>query len=465
MAKKFMGDDFLLQNELAVKLYNEIKDLPIIDYHCHLIPQQIAENKKFKNITEIWLGGDHYKWRLMRSFGIEEKYITGDADDYEKFVAWARTIENAFGNPLYHWTHLELKRYFDCDLLLSEKTAKEVWEQCNKVISSPAFSVWNIFEKFHVESLCTTDDPIDSLEYHKQIKAAGIKTIVLPTFRPNFIMNPAHEKFVSYVKTLGELASIDIKNYADIRNAMYNRIEYFHANGGRLSDHSLDEPAYVEATADELDVIVAKALAGEAVCNCEIQKYSSMLYRDLGLKYGEMGWTMQVHMNAQRNNNTRMFGKLGADTGFDCIMDSATTRPIARLLDSLATEDKLPKTVLYSLNPSNDDALAAMIGNFQGGGVKGKMQHGSAWWFNDTKSGMQKQMIALANMGLLAAFIGMLTDSRSFLSYTRHEYFRRVMVNLIVGWVEAGEVPEDFDKLAEICKGISYCNAKNYFNF
>ena len=463
--KAFMDADFLLQSGTAKKLFDAVKELPIIDYHCHLEPREIAENKRFANITEIWLGGDHYKWRLMRANGVDERFITGDAPDYEKFEKWCETIEDCIGSPLYHWTHLELQRYFNYNKTLSRKTAKDAWEHCNAVLASDDFTVWGIFEKFNVESLCTTDDPADSLEYHKQIAKSGIKTKVLPTLRPGKALAIADAGFAAYAAQLGALTGTTVDSYPSLWAALESRIDFFHENGCRLSDHALDPPVFAPCTDAEADAIVKKALRGEAICACEDAKFKTALMLSLGRKYAALGWTMQLHMCAFRNNNSRMFKALGADKGYDSIGDALVVEPISRYLDALATDDALPKTILYSLNPAADDLLATMIGNFQGGGVKGKMQHGSAWWFNDTKTGMIKQMTTLANLGMLARFIGMLTDSRSFLSYTRHEYFRRIAVNLLAEWVENGEFPNDEEKLIEIACGISYENAKEYFGF
>ena len=463
--KAFMDADFLLGSETAKQLFAQVKDLPIIDYHCHLEPKEIAENKRFRNITEIWLGGDHYKWRLMRANGVDERFVTGDAPDYEKFEKWCETIEDCIGSPLYHWTHLELQRYFDYHGLLSKQTAKEAWEVCNAVIAREDFTVWSIFEKFNVESLCTTDDPADSLEYHMQIAASGIATKVLPTLRPGKAMAIADAGFAAYAAKLGELTGRKVDSFDSLWAALDSRINFFHANGCRLSDHALDPPVFAPCDGAAADAIVQKALRNDAICACEDAQFKTALMLRLGKKYADLGWTMQLHMCAQRNNNSRMFAALGADKGYDSMSDAPVVAPIAQFLDALEADGKLPKTILYSLNPAADDLLAAMIGNFQGGGVKGKIQHGSAWWFNDTKTGMVKQMTTLANLGMLSRFVGMLTDSRSFLSYTRHEYFRRIMVNLLADWVENGEFPNGEAKLAEIARGIAYENAKGYFGF
>ena len=463
--KEFMGDDFLLQSELAVALYNEVKDLPIVDYHCHLEPREIAENKRFENITEIWLYGDHYKWRLMRANGVEERFITGDATDWEKFEKWAETIEDCIGNPLYHWTHLELKRYFDYHGLLSAKTAKEVWDICNAKIALEDFCVHNILAQFKVEMVGTTDDPADTLEHHAAIKNAGLGTKVLPTLRPGHLYNITDPNFVPYLERLSEISGIEIENYGDLMDAMEKRVDFFHEMGCRASDIGMDDVVFEEYSAFEIDVIFNKAISGKPLTREEVDKYRTALMVDLGVMYADKGWIVQYHMNALRSNNTVMFNALGADTGYDSISDAPLAKPLARLLDTLAQEGKLSKTILYSLNPAHDDIIATMIGNFQGGGARGKIQFGSAWWVNDTKTGMEKQMIALANNGMLARFVGMLTDSRSFLSYPRHEYFRRIMVNLIANWVICGEFPNDFEKLSQIAKDISYYNARNFFEY
>jgi len=463
--KEFLGDDFLLQSELAVRLYQEVKDLPIVDYHCHLEPHEIAQNKRFKNITEIWLRGDHYKWRLMRANGVDERFITGDATDWEKFEKWAETIDDCIGNPLYHWTHLELRRYFDYYGLLSAKTAQEVWDICNAKIAAEDFNVHNILAKFKVEMIGTTDDPADSLEHHAAIKESGLATKVLPTLRPGHLYNIDSPGFEPYLEKLSKISGVEIDNYSDLMLAMQNRVDFFHEMGCRASDIGMDTVVYEEYSPFEIDVIFNKAINGKQLTQEEIDKYRTSLMIDLGIMYANKGWAVQYHMNALRNNNTAMLEALGADKGFDSIDDTSLAKPLARLLDDLATEGKLAKTILYSLNPSQDDIITTMIGNFQGGGIKGKIQHGSAWWANDTKTGMEKQMISLANNGMLARFIGMLTDSRSFLSYPRHEYFRRIMVNLLANWVIAGEFPNDFEKLSQIAKDISYYNARNFFEY
>ncbi|HZG86676.1 glucuronate isomerase [Paenibacillus sp.] len=467
MAKPFMDENFMLQSETAETLYHEYaKSMPIIDYHCHLSPQEIFENKQYKNITEVWLYGDHYKWRAMRSNGVEERLCTGDASDYDKFLAYARTVPMTIGNPLYHWTHLELKRYFGVEELLNEKTAPAIWEKVNAQLTSGGFGARDFITKSNVKVICTTDDPTDSLEYHAKIKEDPTFDVqVLPSFRPDKGLEINRKGFLDWIAKLGAAANQPINDYDALLAALENRVDFFHAVGGRVSDHALDYVPYAAATKDEAAAIFAKALKGEAVSLHEEQQYKTYTLVFLGKLYAERGWVMQYHMNALRSNNTRMFEALGPDTGFDSINDSAIAQPLSRLLDAIDRESGLPKTVLYSLNPVQNHIVGTMIGNFQGGGIAGKMQFGSGWWFNDTKEGMIAQMKALADLGLLSRFVGMLTDSRSFLSYTRHEYFRRILCNLLGEWVEAGEFPDDRELLGEIVQNICYYNAKNYFPF
>ncbi|MDD4295861.1 MAG: glucuronate isomerase [Ruminiclostridium sp.] len=465
--KKFMDEDFMLQNETAKILYNEYaKDMPIIDYHCHLSPKEIAENRKYKNITELWLGGDHYKWRVIRGNGVLEKYITGDSDDKEKFMKWAETMPYIIGNPLYHWTHLELKRYFGIDKILSPQTAEEIWERCNSLLLLDEFSARGFILRSNVESLCTTDDPVDNLEYHRSLKNdKSFPVNVLPTFRPDKALNINLDGFSEYVQLLSKAADCDISSIADIKKALSVRIDYFHDNGCRISDHALEYSIYQEADDAELDRIFKKALNGENIDQISADMYKTHLLVFLGREYAKKGWTMQLHMSTIRNNNTRMFKELGPDTGYDAMGDSHQAKALALFLDALDRTNELPKTILYSLNPGDNDILATIMGCFQGDGIPGKMQLGSAWWFNDHKEGMEKQMIALANQGLFGRFIGMLTDSRSFLSYTRHEYFRRILCNLIGRWAEDGEVPNDMEVLGNMVQEICYYNARDYFGF
>ncbi|ENH96521.1 glucuronate isomerase [Gracilibacillus halophilus YIM-C55.5] len=465
--KPFMDENFVLTNPTAEKLYHQYaKDLPIIDYHCHLSPQEIYENTQFENITKIWLYGDHYKWRAMRANGVEEKYVTGDASDYDKFLAWAKTVPKLIGNPLYHWTHLELKRYFSVEEPLNEHTAPAIWEKVNQQLNSGEWNVRDFIVKSGVEVVCTTDDPTDSLEFHEKIKADDQFDVkILPSYRPDKGLEINREGFTDWVNKLAEVSHMTIDSYDAFLQALANRINFFHDIGGRVSDHALDEVVYQEATASEVANIFNKALAGEAVTAEEEAKYKSYTLTFLGKKYHEKGWAMQYHINAHRNNNTRMFNELGPDTGYDSMNDALLAKPLVGLLDSLDQADAMPKTILYSLNPRDNVTIATIMGSFQGGGVPGKMQFGTAWWFNDTKLGMINQMETLADIGVFSQFIGMLTDSRSFLSYTRHEYFRRIMCNLIGQWVENGEYPNDEAALADIVQNVSYYNAKKYFQF
>jgi len=404
----FINDKFMLKNKTAVKLYEAVKDLPIIDYHCHISPKMIAENYQFKNAFELFLGGDHYKWRQMRTNGVDEKFITGDADDFDKWMKFAETMPLLIGNPLYHWTHLELKRYFGIDEQLSPKTAKAIWDHINACLAKDDFRVQSLIKKSNVETICTTDAPYDTLEYHRQLK--DFSTKVVPAFRPDL---------------------------ANINSDITERMDFFHENGCRLSDHAVDEIN---------DEIIEKLVF-------------------LGEEYAKRGWVWQLHLGALRNNNSRMFEKLGPDVGFDSVNDFQIAEGLSKILDSLEKKDMLPKTILYTLNPKDNYVLGTMLGNFQGGGIPGKIQFGSGWWFNDQRDGMEGQMKALSNLGMIARFVGMLTDSRSFVSYTRHEYFRRILCNLLGKWVEEGEYPKDMDMLRKIASDICYYNAKEYFNF
>jgi len=463
--KKFMDEDFLLESQTAKILYEKYaKDMPIIDFHCHLSPKEIYESKRFRNITEVWLGGDHYKWRLMRANGISEDYITGNADDYEKFLAWAKTIPLAIGNPIYHWTHLELKRYFGIEDVLNEKTAPIIWKKANDVLST--LSARDIILKSNVEVICTTDDPVDSLEYHIKLKEdTKFNVKVYPTFRPDKGLNIERETFIPWVEKLGEVCSTKITDYDEFLQAIRSRAEFFHSVGCRVSDHALDDLVYLDASKDEVAKIFKKALDKESLTIEEIAKYKTYTLRYLGKVYSELGWAMQFHINALRNNNTRMFNILGPDTGYDSINDNHVAIALVKFLDSLEKENSLPKTILYSLNPKDNYVLATIMGSFQDGSIPGKMQLGAAWWFNDSKDGNLQQMKDLANLGLLGRFVGMVTDSRSFLSYARHEYFRRLLCNLVGEWVESGEYPYDLDALSRIVQGVCYYNAKEYFGF
>ena len=462
--KNFMCEDFLLSNETAVRLYHDYaKTMPIMDYHCHLNPKEIYENKQFKNITEVWLYGDHYKWRAMRSNGVDEKFITGDGSDYEKFLAFAKTVPMLLGNPLYHWVHLELQRFFGINEVLNEKTAPAIWEKVNKMLSGEGFRVKDLIKKSNVTVICTTDDPIDSLEYHQKIKAdKNFNVRVLPAFRPDKGVEISRGFFLPWLEKLVEVNGSAINNYSEFLQALKARVNYFHENGCRVSDHALDSVPYAEASLAEVEAIFVKALKKDTLSLLETEQFRTYTLKFLSGLYTKLEWTMQFHLNAMRNNNTAMFNKLGADVGFDSINDSSIAYPLSRLLDSIETEYTLPKTIIYSLNALDNDVIGTMLGNFQGG-IPGKIQFGAAWWFNDTKEGMIAQMKSLANLGLLSRFVGMLTDSRSFLSYTRHEYFRRILCNLIGEWVENGEFPNDMELFGSIVEGICYNNAKEYF--
>lgn len=463
--KQFMDDNFLLNNKTAEKLYHDYaKEMPIFDYHCHLNPKEIAENKKYRNITEIWLGGDHYKWRAMRINGIEEKYITGDASDKEKFIKWAETMPICIGNPLYHWTLLELKIYFNINTRLSPDTAEEIWEKCNEMLKRDEFSARELIKRSNVKVVCTTDDPADSLEYHiAMAKDSTLGFKVLPAFRPDKAINIDKEGFAVWLCKLGTAAGIEIKTFEDLKKALAQRIEFFHQVGCRLSDHALDSVAYREGTEEEASNILEKALADSVLTEAEIQKYKTQMLLFLGREYAHRNWVMQLHIGAIRNNSKRMLKRLGADTGYDAIGDYVFAEALANTLNALDETDELPKTILYCLNPRDNEVLGSITGCFQREGIPGKIQFGSGWWFNDQKDGIIRQMTTLANLGLLRRFIGMLTDSRSFLSYARHEYFRRVLCNLLGEWVENGEAPEDMELLENMVRDICFNNARNYF--
>ena len=463
---KFMDENFLLKTPAAQRLYKEYAaKMPIYDYHCHLSPKEIAEDKKYKNITEIWLYGDHYKWRFMRSMGVDERYCTGDASDYEKFLAYAKCVSRAIGNPLYHWTHLELQRYFNVYEPLNEKTAPEIWEKVNKIIAEGDFSARSLIKKSNVALIGTTDDPIDTLEYHAKIRELkDFDTKVVPAFRPDKAVNINLDGFKEYIAKLSEAGKKEIKNYADLKEVLSSRIDFFASMGSKISDHAVGYVPYIEASDDEIDAILKKALNGEKCTDEEVEKYKTSIITFFAKEYAKRDWVMQIHIGALRNNNTNMFKKLGPDTGFDSINDNKIAHKLSRFMDNLDKGGNLPKVILYSLNPNDNYTLAAMLGNFQKGGVKGKIQLGSAWWFNDNIDGMELQMKALANLGALAAFVGMLTDSRSFLSYPRHEYFRRILCNIVGQWVEDGEIYDEEDILKEIIEGVSFNNAKEYFN-
>ena len=450
----FINDNFMLKTETARKLYDAVKDLPIIDYHCHLSPKMIAEDYKFRNAFDLFLGGDHYKWRQMRTNGVDEEYITGGADEYEKFKAFARTLPYLIGNPLYHWTHLELKRYFDIDETLNEESCERIWNRVNECLAKDEYSAQNLIRRSNVAIICTTDDPIDTLEYHEQLQ--NFETKILPTFRPDKAVEIGKETFLPYIAQTG------VKTYDELVAWMRSRIQFFHDHGCRLSDHALE---YVPFGIGDAEAAFNKRMAGGELTNEEIDAFKTAMLTVCAEEYTRLGWAMQLHIGALRNNNRRMYEKLGADVGFDSINDLCIAENLSKFMDSLEYRDVLPKTILYTLNPKDNYVLGTMLGNFQKAPVAGKIQFGSGWWFNDQRDGMEAQMQALANLGMLARFVGMLTDSRSFVSYPRHEYFRRILCNLIGKWVEEGEYPADMERLTEIVSGICYHNALRYFNF
>ena len=465
--KQFMDKDFLLSTPTAQELYDDFAaKVPVLDYHCHINPQEIAENRKFENITQVWLGGDHYKWRQMRSNGVEERYITGDAPDREKFQKWAETLEKAIGNPLFHWSHLELQRYFGYTGVLNRDTAEEVWNLCNEKLQEPSMSARNLILQSNVTLICTTDDPADDLKWHKILaEDDSFPVQVLPAWRPDKAMNLEKPDYGQYLETLASAADMDIQSFEDLKAVLKSRMAFFNEMGCRASDHGLEFVMYVPAADEEVEAIFQKRLNDEPVTREEELKFKTAFMLFVAAKYAEMGWAMQLHYGCKRDNNTGMFAKLGPDTGYDCINNYAPSGQIADYLNALDQKGNLPKTVLYSLNPNDDEAIGTIVGCFQNSDAVGKIQQGSAWWFNDHKTGMTKQMTSLANLGLLGNFIGMLTDSRSFLSYPRHEYFRRILCELIGNWVENGEYPKDMKMLERIVKGISYNNAVRYFGF
>jgi len=462
---RFLDDSFILHTETARKLYFEhAADMPIIDYHCHVSPKEIYEDKRFENITELWLSGDHYKWRLMRSNGVDEYYITGDADPYEKFLRFAELMPKAIGNPMYHWCHLELKNYFGYRGVLCAETAKEVWDLCKEKLKEDGMSVRGIIKQSNVAFIGTTDDPTDTLEYHKLLaEDNSFDTVVAPSFRPDKALNIDKAGWQDYIRSFSRVCGYDIDSFETLKKALTDRIEYFASCGCKASDHGLDFMVYSEAPEEDIEAVMQKALAGEAVSPSESEGFKTALLVHCAKEYVRVGFVMQLHYNCLRNPNSAMFKKLGADTGFDCIGPNDGCRKLAMLLDRLYKENSLPRTIIYSLDASDNAFIDTVIGAFQGPGIAGKLQHGSAWWFNDNKQGMRDQLISLANLSLLGNFVGMLTDSRSFLSYTRHEYFRRILCGLIGEWVENGEYPDDDSVLAELVEGICFKNAKQYF--
>lgn len=465
--KAFMDQDFLLSTQTAKELYHEFAaKVPILDYHCHINSQEIAEDRKFENITQVWLGGDHYKWRQMRSNGVDEYYITGDAPDREKFQKWAETLDKAIGNPLFHWSHLELQRYFDYHGVLGGDTAQEVWDLCNSKLQQDSMSARNLIRQSGVTLICTTDDPADDLKWHKMIaEDESFEVQVLPAWRPDKAMNLEKPDYAAYLKKLGQAADMKIESFGDLKKALVKRMEFFDSFGCRASDHALEYVMYNPASEEEVEAIFAKRVKGEEISRQEELKFKTAFMIFVAKEYARLGWAMQLHYGCKRDNNKIMYEKLGPDTGYDCINNYAPSSETADFLNALNESGAMPKTILYSLNPNDDEALGTILGCFQNADMIGKIQQGSAWWFNDNKTGMIKQMTSLANLSLLGNFNGMLTDSRSFLSYPRHEYFRRIMCDLIGGWVENGEYPKDMKKLETIVKGISYNNAIRYFGF
>ncbi|KAF1299155.1 glucuronate isomerase [Enterococcus sp. JM4C] len=462
----FLSDNFLLSNQWAKDLYHDYaKKMPIIDYHCHLDPKEIYENQQFTDITEAWLGGDHYKWRLMRACGVDEQLITGDSSSYEKFVAWCQTVPKILGNPLYTWTHLELKRFFGIDLLVNEENAPIIWQMSNEKLATDNFKRREIIANSQVEVICTTDDPIDTLIFHQKLADEESRFRVLPTFRPDKSLNISQTGFSSYIQQLAAVTDKnEITNYSELLDALDQRIDYFHTMGCRLSDHALDILKYVEVDTQSVDLIFKKAIAGETLAEKEVYAYQTATLVHLFKAYHAHGWTMQLHIHAYRNCNSKMLEELGPDTGYDGINDLSITIPLQHLLDAANKTDQLPQTILYSLNPNDYPLLVALMGCFQKDSP-GKLQLGSGWWYNDTRAGMRNQLTQFADGSALHNFVGMLTDSRSFLSYTRHEYFRRVLCEFIGELVEREEAPEDRELLGSLIENICYRNAANYFHF
>jgi glucuronate isomerase len=465
--KTFLTEDFLLQTDFAKNLYhNFAKKLPIIDYHNHLPPNEIAADKQFDNITQVWLYGDHYKWRAMRAFGINEKYITGDASDKEKFLKWAEVVPFTIRNPLFHWTHLELKAYFGIDEILSPENAEEIYDKTAKILQEKTHSANGLLKLMNVESLCTTDDPIDTLEYHNTIQKDPSKVKTFPTFRPDKSFAVENVKtYNKYLSRLEKVSNSSIENYVDLLNALENRIDFFNENGCRLSDHGLGQLHFFNTEKYEIAVLFDKIKAHKDLSKDEVAFFKFKTMIALGKMYHKKGWTQQLHLGAIRDNNKRLLEKLGPDTGFDSISDLSQAEALSGLLNTLDQTNQLTKTIVYNLNPADNEVFATMVGNFNDGSIKGKVQYGAAWWFLDQKDGMEKQINTLSNQGLLSCFVGMLTDSRSFLSFTRHEYFRRILCNIIGTDVANGELPNDEAFLGKIVSDICYYNAKNYFNF
>ncbi len=465
--KPFLDKNFLLNNEMSKHLfYDYCKDMPICDYHCHLSPKEIYENKPITNITDLWLGGDHYKWRLMRSAGIDECYCTGTSDNEEKFKKFAHALQYAIGNPIFHWSHLELQRYFNIDLLLCSDTAEKIYEMANNEMADGSFTPQHLIKKSNVKYVCTTDDPVDDLEYHKLMKDAndtGAK--ILPTFRPDKALNIDMPGFSQYIKSLSIATGIDIKTYEDVIEALYKRADYFNELGCRISDEAFYDIPFKKAPSTEIQKAFQHAMNGEQIGHAEAEIYKTAIAVALGEKYHSLGWAMEIHIGAMRNNNKIMYDTIGPDTGFDSVADCNIAYKLSRFLDELASKNKLPKTILFNLNGKDNDVLASMLGNFQNSDAESKIQFGPAWWFLDNIDGITNQLKFLGNYGVLGKFIGMETDSRSFTSYARHEYFRRILCQLLGSWVEEGMYPDNETLLEEITKGICYNNAVKYFGF
>lgn len=466
MNTKFINDNFLLENKFSEELYhNYAKNQPIIDYHNHLPPQQIADNTIFSNITNVWIKGDHYKWRAMRTLGINEEFITGGASDKDKFLNWAKTVPHTMRNPLYHWTHLELARYFDIYDLLNENSAEKIYQETAEKLNSDAYSVQNLLYKANAEVVCTTEDPIDTLEYHQKIAQSDFNVKVSTAFRPDRVIFISNEGYNDYLDLLEKAADMSIVSYTDLCDALKSRIEYFNKNGCKLCDHGLDQISFENFTESEINSVFQKKRNNQKISNEEARKFQSAILLFLAETYHEFGWVQQFHLGALRNNNARMLKVLGPDTGWDSIGDYSQAQKLSSFLNALDSKNKLTKTIIYNLNPADNEVIATMIGNFNDGSVKGKVQFGSGWWFLDQKDGMTKQLNALSNMGLISCFIGMLTDSRSFLSFPRHEYFRRVLCNLLGEEIKRGELPNEMEWIGKMVSDISYNNAKEYFKF
>lgn len=466
MSTTFIHDNFLLENKYAEELYHTYsKNQPIIDYHNHLPPQQIADDTVFGNITKVWINGDHYKWRAMRTLGISEQFITGNGSDKEKFMHWAKTVPYTMRNPLYHWTHLELARYFDIYELLNETSAEKIYNETAEKLSLKEYSTQNLLKKANAELVCTTEDPVDTLGHHKKIASNGFGVKVSTAFRPDKAILIGVAGYNDYINKLGEAAGTEISSYADLCTALRKRIEFFHQNGCRLCDHGLDQIYFEDFTENEVSLIFWKKRENKELSNEEVLKFQSAVLLFLSETYHEFGWVQQFHLGALRNNNARMHRILGPDTGWDSIGDYPQAQKLSAFLNALDSKDKLAKTIIYNLNPADNEVMATMIGNFNDGSVKGKVQFGSGWWFLDQKDGMTKQLNALSNMGLISCFVGMLTDSRSFLSFPRHEYFRRILCNLLGDEIKRGELPNDMEWIGKMVADISYHNAKQYFDF